>query len=59
MNRPRHGIGRRALSWPITLLAYFIFSLVLAAPAEGAAICEVDPTGTYIEAENFTDTIFQ
>ena len=36
MNKPRHGIGRRALSWPLTLLVYFIVSMVLAAPAEGA-----------------------
>ncbi len=36
MNQPRHGFGRRALSWPLTLLVYVLFSMVLAAPAEGA-----------------------
>ena len=38
MNKPRQGIGRRVLSWPLTSLVFFVFSMVLAAPAEGATV---------------------
>ncbi len=33
--------------------------LVLLIPGLSEGACEADPDGTYIEAENFTDTIFQ
>ena len=38
MNRPCQGIGGRVLSWPLTSLVFFVFSMVLAAPAEGATV---------------------